>query len=99
MSHDPTAAEKLKRTTNFPLQVKGLYLCPRRNFPPSEHEIIYGKYEITIRLDSDTRLCLDEIDFDHVRSAVQYAIRASGLSTLKKGAIASIPTKEELGDI
>ena len=62
MSHDPTAAEKLKRTTNFPLQVKGLYLCPRRNFPPSEHEIIYGKYEITIRLDSDTRLCLDEID-------------------------------------
>ena len=62
MSPDLSTAEKLKRTTNFPLQVKGLYLCPRRNFPPSEHEIIYGKYEITIRLDSDTRLCLDEID-------------------------------------
>ena len=62
MSPDLSAAAKLKRTTNFPLQVKGLYLCPRRNFPPSEHEIIYGKYEITIRLDSDTKLCLDEID-------------------------------------
>ena len=38
----------------------------------------------------------DIIDQNHIENAVKLAVRVSGLSTTKKGAIPSIPTKEEL---
>ena len=54
--------EHFKRETGFPLRVSGLYLCPRRRFTEQEQTVVYNKYEITLRLDSDTPLCTDEID-------------------------------------
>lgn len=54
--------ERFKRETDFPLRVSGLYLCPRRRFTEQEQTVVYDKYEITLRLDSDTSLCTDEID-------------------------------------
>lgn len=57
-----TETEKFRRSTAFPVNVSRLYICPRRTFPFQERETCFTKYEITIRLDSDTRLCQDEID-------------------------------------
>lgn len=57
----PDALE-LKRVSRFPANVSGLYSCGRRRFPADEQEMIFGKYEVTVRLDSDARLCRDEID-------------------------------------
>lgn len=57
-----TETEKFRRGTAFPVNVSRLYICPRRAFPFQEREVCFNKYEITIRLDSDTQLCRDEID-------------------------------------
>ena len=55
-------AENARRGTNFPVNVSRLYTCPRRRFPYQEQNVVFDKYEITIRLDSDCRLCQDIID-------------------------------------
>lgn len=51
-----------ERETHFPLRVSGLFQCLRRRFLGKKQSMIYNKYEITLRLDSDTPLCMDEIN-------------------------------------
>ena len=55
-------ARKLKRSSGFPVTVSRLYSCARRSFPLTEQSAVYGRYEVTLRLDSDHRFCRDEID-------------------------------------
>lgn len=57
-----TPAEGFKRITGFPVNVSRLYISPRRRFPYKEQALLFNKYEITIRLDSDNRICQDVID-------------------------------------
>ena len=55
-------ADNLKRSTSFPVRVSRLYSCDWRRFRVSEQDHIYGQQEITLRYDSDSRLCMDKID-------------------------------------
>lgn len=55
-------AEKLKRSTSFPVRVSRLYSCDWKQFPISEQDYIYGQQEITLRYDSDSKLCIDKIN-------------------------------------
>ena len=54
-------AENLKRSTSFPVKVSRLYFCDWKRFP-SEQDYIYGQQEITLRYDSDSQVCMDQIN-------------------------------------
>ena len=55
-------AENLKRSTSFPVKVSRLYFCDWKRFPVSEQDYIYDQQEITLRYDSDSKLCMDKIN-------------------------------------
>lgn len=55
-------AEKLKRSTSFPVKVSRLYFCGWKRFQVSEQDYIYGQQEITLRYDSDSKVCMDKIN-------------------------------------
>ena len=55
-------AEKLKRSTAFPVKVSRLYACDWKRFPVSEQDYIYDQQEITLRYDSESDLCMDKIN-------------------------------------
>ena len=55
-------ADDLKRSTSFPVKVSRLYSCDWRRFQISEQDYIYDQQEITIRYDSDSKVCMDKIN-------------------------------------
>ena len=55
-------ADDLKRSTSFPVKVSRLYSCDWKQFSVAEQNCIYSRQEITLRYDSDSKLCMDMID-------------------------------------
>lgn len=54
--------ENMKRNTSFPVTVSRLFSCDWRRFPTLRQDYIYKQYEITLRYDSSSKLCMDKIN-------------------------------------
>ena len=54
--------DNMKRNTSFPVTVSRLYFCDWRRFQTLSQDYIYGQYEITLRYDSSSKLCMDKIN-------------------------------------
>lgn len=55
-------AGNLKRSTSFPIKVSKLYSSGWKRFQVLNQDFIYGQHEITLRYDSDSKLCMDKIN-------------------------------------
>ena len=52
----------MKRNTSFPVTVSRLFFCDWRRFQTLRQDYIYNQYEITLRYDSSSKLCMDKIN-------------------------------------
>ena len=55
-------AEELKRETSFPVKVSQLYICNWQRFPVVIPDYVFKQQQITLRYDSDSKMCMDTVN-------------------------------------